>query len=322
MTSDLGGLSCGAVCTVSYDHGTVVSLTASQDSTSSFGGWSGDLSGATNPQSLTMDGNKTVTATFTRNTYTLAITAVNGTVTKNPDLETYMAGTSVILTPSPSANYHFVNWSGDASGSDNPLTVIMDANKAVTANFSINTYTLTYVAGDNGTITGSASQTVNHGASGTEVTAIPNTNYHFVSWSDGVLTPARTDLNVTANLTLTATFAIDTYTLTYTAGANGTISGVSPQTVNFGANGSEVTAVPDAHYHFVSWSDGVLTPARTELNVIANISVTANFAVDTFTLTYTAGPGGTITGTSPQTINYNESGSPGDGGAQLWLPFR
>ena len=123
-----------------------------------------------------------------------------------------------------------------------------------------------------------------------------NTGYHFVDWSDGVLTAARTDTNVTANVSVTANFAINTYTLTYTAGANGTITGTSPQTVNHGANGSAVTAVPNAGYHFVDWSDGVLTAARTDTNVTANVSVTANFAINTYTLTYTAGANGTISG--------------------------
>ncbi len=66
---------------------------------------------------------------------------------------------------------------------------------------------------------------MNHGGSRHPVTAMPNTGYHFVSWSDGVLTAARTDLNVTADLSVTASFAINTYTLTYTAGAGGTIAG-------------------------------------------------------------------------------------------------
>ena len=78
------------------------------------------------------------------------------------------------------------------------------------------------------------------------MTAVPGAGYHFVDWSDGVLTAARTDTNVTADINVTATFAINTYTLTYTAGANGTITGTSPQTVNHGGNGTEVTAVPNA----------------------------------------------------------------------------
>ena len=89
----------------------------------------------------------------------------------------------------------------------------------------------------------------------------------------------RTDSNVTANKSVTANFAINTYTLSYTAGSGGTISGTSPQTVNYNASGSAVTAVPNAGRAFISWSDGVMTAARTDSNVTASKSVTANFAL-------------------------------------------
>ena len=179
----------------------------------------------------------------------------------------------------------------------------------VTANFVINSYTLTYMAGENGTVTGASPQTVDHGGSGTQVTAVPNVGYHFVSWSDGVLTASRTDSNVTADIGVTATFSITTFTLTYTAGANGTITGISPQTIVHGGSGTEVTAVPNAGYHFVSWSDGVLTASRTDTNVTADITVTASFAITSYTLTYTAGANGTITGISPQTVAHGGNGS-------------
>ena len=155
---------------------------------------------------------------------------------------------------------------------------------------------MTYTAGANGTITGVSPQTVAHRASGTVVTAVPDTGYHFVSWSDGVLTAARTDADVTANISVTANFAITTYTLTYTTGANGTITGTTPQTIAHGSDGTAVTAVPDANYHFVNWSDASTANPRTDLNVTANLAVTANFAIDTYTLTYTTGANGTITG--------------------------
>ena len=38
------------------------------------------------------------------------------------------------------------------------------------------------------------------------------------------------------------------------------------------------------------------------MNVTADITVTANFAINVYTLTYTAGPNGSITGTSPQMV--------------------
>ena len=154
------------------------------------------------------------------------------------------------------------------------------------------------------------------------MTAVPNAGYHFVNWSDASTANPRTDTNVTANVSVTANFAINTYTLTYTAGANGSISGTSPQTVNHGANGTPVTAVPNTGYHFVNWSDGSTANPRTDTNVTANVSVTANFAINTYTLTYTAGANGSITGTSPQTVNHGARWNTGNSGAGHGLPLR
>src|SRR5439155_3751492 len=82
------------------------------------------------------------------------------------------------------------------------------------------------------------SQTVNHGANGTAVTAVADTGYHFVNWSDLSTANPRTDTNVTANISVTANFAINTYTITASAGANGSISPSGAVTVNHGANQS------------------------------------------------------------------------------------
>ena len=66
----------------------------------------------------------------------------------------------------------------------------------------------------------------------------------------------------------------------------------------------------------------MLTAARTDTNVTANVSVTANFAINTYTLTYTAGANGTITGTSPQTVNHGADGTTGNSGTEHGLPLR
>ena len=161
---------------------------------------------------------------------------------------------------------------------------------------SAQTFTLNYTAGAGGTLTGNTAQVVNYGANGTAVTAVPGIGYHFVNWSDASTANPRTDLNVTANIAVTANFAINTFTLNYTAGAGGTLTGNTAQVVNYGANGTAVTAVPGIGYHFVNWSDASTANPRTDLNVTANIAVTANFAINTFTLNYTAGAGGTLTG--------------------------
>jgi len=74
--------------------------------------------------------------------------------------------------------------------------------------------------------------------------------------------------------------SIKNYNLVYVAGEHGLISGLSPQSVAHGSDGVTVTAVPDAGYHFTSWSDGVTTASRTDLDITDNINVVANFVAN------------------------------------------
>ena len=73
---------------------------------------------------------------------------------------------------------------------------------------------------------------------------------------------------------------IITHALTYIAGTNGTITGTTSQTVENASNGTAVTAVANAGFQFVNWSDSSTINPRTETNVITDISVTANFQVN------------------------------------------
>lgn len=66
---------------------------------------------------------------------TNVLPAASGTVVKNPDYALYAPDSIVTVTASPTSGYEFVNWSGDASGSNLITTVTMTANKTVTANF-------------------------------------------------------------------------------------------------------------------------------------------------------------------------------------------
>ena len=68
--------------------------------------------------------------------YSLNITAVNGSVTKNPDQTMYTQGTTVTLTAVPNPGYTFTGWSGDATGAANPIQITMNGNKNITANFA------------------------------------------------------------------------------------------------------------------------------------------------------------------------------------------
>lgn len=72
-----------------------------------------------------------------------------------------------------------------------------------------------------------------------------------------------------------------TFTLTYTAGGHGSLTGSTTQVVANGGDGAPVTAVPDAGYTFVSWNDGSTSTVRTDTSVAEDISVTASFIDNT-----------------------------------------
>jgi len=118
-------------------------------------------------------------------------------------------------------------------------------------------------------------------------------------------------LNLSANVTnVQVNCVTQHFTLTYLADANGTISGTTPQTVNFGANGTAVTAVPNNGYHFVQWSDASTANPRTDSNVTANITVTATFAANPATqLVFTAQPSTIVQGgTTSATVSVEDAG--------------
>ena len=65
-------------------------------------------------------------------------------------------------------------------------------------------------------------------------------------------TASRTDTNITSNKTVTAIFLqAAQYSLVYSAGTGGTVSGSTIQIVSENGNGTEVTAVPSTGYTFV-----------------------------------------------------------------------
>jgi uncharacterized repeat protein (TIGR02543 family) len=96
-------------------------------------------------------------------TYTLTTNvspSSSGSVTKYPNKSSYSDGESVQLTATANSGYTFSGWSGNASGSTNPITITMNSNKSVTANFTaITKPTVSIVASDS-----SAGEPSNDGA--------------------------------------------------------------------------------------------------------------------------------------------------------------
>ena len=148
-------------------------------------------------------------------TYTLSISAVNGLVTKSPDKTSYSSGEVVSLTATPNTGYTFGNWTGDAAGTSNSVTVTMNANKYVTANFTATgaSYTLTTTA-VNGTITKSPDKTTYTSGETVTLTATANTGYLFDNWTGNATGFANpTTITINDNKSVAANFVQASTTL-------------------------------------------------------------------------------------------------------------
>ena len=120
-----------------YAYNTPVMLGAAPNVGAVFSHWSGDLSGTQNPATVIMDSNKSIVAHFVpEQRFTLTVDSVgNGNVTLDPDQPDYLINSVVELFADPDPGWEFSHWSGDLTGTANPVQVTMDGNKTVVANF-------------------------------------------------------------------------------------------------------------------------------------------------------------------------------------------
>ncbi len=134
-----GGAITPSAGTHTYSEGSEVTITASANSGYTFANWSGACTG-TSPCQVTMDSDKTVTANFTALPTYVLTTAVSptggGTISPSAGNHTYFQGDIVGVTASANSGYTFANWSGSCTGTA-PCQVTMNADKTVTANFTM-----------------------------------------------------------------------------------------------------------------------------------------------------------------------------------------
>jgi len=104
ITSVPPGINCGTVCTAAYAPGTSVTLNAVADFGSTFSGWSGDSCSGKEICTVTMDSDKTISATFTLNDYAITATVgANGTISPSVSVT---HGSYSVFTITPKTGYH------------------------------------------------------------------------------------------------------------------------------------------------------------------------------------------------------------------------
>ncbi len=191
-----------------YLQGETVQLTADPDTGYSFDYWAGDPACSGNPCTITMDADKTVTAYFTENQYTLTVSSPNGSVARNPDKSSYSYGEQVQLTANANQGYSFSEWGGDIGGTDNPKTITITGDTAVSAVFTPNQYTLTITA-ENGSVTKDPDQATYTTGQQVTLTAQPDSGYWFSGWSGSGVSGSENPktITITGNMAIAAQFS-------------------------------------------------------------------------------------------------------------------
>jgi hypothetical protein len=139
VTPDIGG----SVTPSSgmYAMGSTVKLTATPSSEYIFKEWTGGVTGTTNPTNVLLDADKTVTAVFEKREYPLSLTIVGSGTVKEEVIKiaatatNYKSGTTVRLTPQPSAGFQFKKWSGDDTTAKSPLDLVISKPINLTCTF-------------------------------------------------------------------------------------------------------------------------------------------------------------------------------------------
>ena len=268
-----------------YLSNSVVTLTATAALHWAFDHWTGDATGSQNPFSVTMNGPRSVQAVFVQNAFPLTLTTPGGgSVTANGSVISpatfYPTGSVVSIAATASNGWSFLGWQGNASGTNNPLNVIMNQTNIIQAIFG--TVVATNFLG--GGIVMSLPNPVPYGTSLT-VSAVPNPGNYFVTWFgnvSGTNAPARITVT-SATPSITALFAplpAGKYTLNVVVNGNGFVTN-NPQR-NYYNSGDTVTvrATNNAGTFFFGWAqDATGTSNPLTVLMTTNKIIQANFGV-------------------------------------------
>ena len=223
-----------------------------------------------NPRTVQVTQNKTYTAYFGYDQFALTVQSDNTTQGNVSGGGNYNYLSNRTITATPTYGHHFTYWNDGVT--ENPRTITLTQDTSFTAHFAPNQYTLTVNAGEHGTATGSG--TYNFGDTIT-IQAFPDDHYHFTRWNDGNTDNPR-QYRIEDNITMTAFFAIDTYTVVVVS--SDIIRGMVEASGTEFVYGTPCTVTATAYtgYTFAGWSNGVTANPYT-FAVISDVELTALF---------------------------------------------
>ena len=251
-------------------------------------------------------GNLTVRAVYETDTYTITYDLDGGTVSSTNRVSYTVVTPTFTLRNPTKTGYTFAGWTG--TNGTTPQTAVSvslgsTGDRDYTANWTLNTYTVTFVDRD-GTVL--SSQAVEHGSAATAPTEPTRTGYTFISWD-------KAFDEVTGNLTVKAVYEINTYTTTYDLDG-GTVSPTNPASYTVETPAFTLNNPTKTGYTFAGWTGANGTTPQTAVSVsvgsTGDRNYVANWTLNTYTVTFDAN-GGTVS---------SESGTTGEDWTLAELP--
>lgn len=194
-----------------FDAGSEVEIKAEPSENYVFDHWEGDVHEQDNPQTISIQSNRNITAVFKVKEYALNVDVEGeGAVTEEVVEEKskdYEHGTRVRLTAEPEEGWNFDRWEGDLSGSESSETIVVEEEKNVTAVFEIREYAVTVDVNGEGTVNAEPDKaTYEHGEEVT-LSASAAEGWGFEQW-EGDITESETPISFTVEneMALTAVF--------------------------------------------------------------------------------------------------------------------
>ncbi len=323
------GIACGTSCRIFYTPGSSVTLTATPDSDSTFMGWSGACSGNAPTCSVTMDGSKTVTATFADITPPSVTASIPG--------GTYHIAQTVTLSSEAGGVIYYTLDGTDPVTSGTRLTYAVPISLVASATLKYyavdtagnssstqtQTYTIAYIpytvsVTKDGTGRGTVSTSPSGITCGTTCTSSFNMHstvtfiaeaaqgWAFLGWSGGTCSGTGTcSVTVSGNFAVTATFgdiqppSLAIFTLPSGAWTNLQPLNVAGRVTDIGTvqsltiNGSEAAFDSDGLFSFAV----PLIPGPNTITMLAT-DMAGNSRTDERTVNYRTSPP-TVVITSP-----------------------
>jgi uncharacterized repeat protein (TIGR02543 family) len=196
-----------------YNYGNDVTVNAAPNTGYQFVNWTqgGSSVSTSTSYTFTVVGNITLVANFSQIIYTISTSSSPAGGGSTSGGSTYSSGSSATVTATPATGYQFINWTqgGSSVSTSVSYTFTVTANRALVANFTQATYTITTSSNPTagGTTTGGGG--FNYGASAT-VSAAPAFGYQFANWTEGgsaVSTSTSYSFTVSASRNLLANFS-------------------------------------------------------------------------------------------------------------------